>query len=96
MQPPTDVGRKLHCLRPGQQHAEVERWQKLALLDPPLLVNENAMHEGDLSGWTTKRQKAELRPHGDSFAERRHNDLSATTCLCYLCHFLTAPGREAA
>ncbi len=50
MQQPTHIDRKLLGLGPGQQHAIVERMQEPRLPDPSLLLDEDAVHDGDLPG----------------------------------------------
>ena len=45
---PSRIGRQLHGLRAGQQHAEAERTEEPWLIEPPLLLHQNAVHERDL------------------------------------------------
>jgi hypothetical protein len=70
VQPPANIGRKLHGLGPGQQHAEIERVQEAVLGDPALLVDEDAMHQRDLAGRAAERQHADFRPDGQGLFER--------------------------
>lgn len=67
VKPPANVGRQLHRLRAGQEHAEVEAAQKSPIVDPALLIDQNAMHEGDLSGRSAERQQTDLRPRSRRF-----------------------------
>src|SRR5437667_379708 len=54
VQQPAGVGGELLRLRAWQQHAEVERGEKAALLDPFLLVHQDAVHDRDLSRGTAE------------------------------------------
>lgn len=49
MQAPARVRRKLHGLRPGQQHAEIESGEKTAFFHPPPFFDEHLVHQGDRS-----------------------------------------------
>jgi hypothetical protein len=71
VQPPADVGGELHGLRPRQQHAEVERREKRLLADPLLLVDERAVHEGNLPGGPAEADEADASPHPQRLHERR-------------------------
>ncbi len=71
VQPPADIGGKLHGLRARQQHAEIERMQKALLADPAALLDENAMHERDLSGRSAEGHDADLGPDVKRFTEGR-------------------------
>src|SRR5437868_4390782 len=48
METPAGVGRKLHGLGAGKQHAEAQRGQERALIQPPALLDQHTVHEGDL------------------------------------------------
>ena len=76
VQQPSDVDRELLRLRPRQQHAEVERVQEPRLADPPLLVDEDAVHDRDLPGRPAERQRRDPEPDphrlGERDAVRRH------------------------
>ena len=50
VQQPADIGRELLRLRPRQQHAEIQRMQEARLVDPLLLVDQDAVHQRDLAG----------------------------------------------
>ena len=69
---PADIDRELLRLRPRQQHAVVERVQEPALVDPALLLDQGAVHQGDLSGRPAEAQQADPHPGPGGFAEA-HN-----------------------
>ena len=71
VQPPADIGGKLHGLRSRQHHAKIESVQKALLSDPAPFVDEDTMHERDLSGRTPERQDPDLGPDGERFLESR-------------------------
>jgi hypothetical protein len=48
--------------RSREQHAVVERVQKPRFADPPLFLDEDAMHDSDLSGRTAKAEHCDARP----------------------------------
>src|SRR5262245_29041282 len=56
MHQPADIGRELLRLGARQQHAIVERMQEPLFRDPTLLLDQNAMHDRDLSGGTAEAQ----------------------------------------
>ncbi len=76
MQQPADIGRELLRLRPWRQHAEAERMQEARLVDPLLLVDQNAVHRGDLSGRAAERQAADLEPDFQRLVKGRRGGLS--------------------
>ena len=69
VQQPADVGGELLRLRPGQQHAEVERVQVALLLDPLLLVDQDAVHERDLARRPAEAEAADLEPDAERLRE---------------------------
>ena len=69
VQPPADIGRKLHGLWPRQQHAEVQAMQEAVLGDPPPLVDENAVHQRDLPRRSAEGQHPDLRPDGEGLSQ---------------------------
>ncbi len=71
VQPPADIGRELHRLGAGEKHAEIQCRQIARLVDPALLVDDDAMHERDLAGRAAKREKPDLGPHLQRFSECR-------------------------
>src|SRR5215204_1174786 len=78
VQPPPDVGRDLLRLRTGQEHAEVERPQVLLLGNPPLLLDELAVHDRDLTCGTPEVDEAELYPEPESLPEAHGLGLHGT------------------
>ena len=62
VQRPADVGGELLRLRARQQHAEIERVQEARLVDPLLLVDQHAVHHGDLPGRPAEIDAADLQP----------------------------------
>ena len=73
VQRPADVCGELLRLRPGQQHAEIECMQKSRLIDPLFLVDQHAVHHGDLPGRPAEIDAAELEPQPECFAEARRS-----------------------
>jgi hypothetical protein len=71
MQLPARVGRKLHRLGSGQQHAEIERMQEGRLVEPFLFVDQNAVHQGDMPCRSAERQQADPAERARRFAEGR-------------------------
>ena len=66
---PAGVDRELLGLRPGQEHAVVEGVQEPLLPDPAPLVDESALHDGDLAGRTTERLQRDQEPGPNRRAE---------------------------
>ena len=62
VQQPADVGRELLRLRPGQQHAEVERMQEAPVAEPAPLLDEDAVHDRDLPGRAAEGQERDPEP----------------------------------
>ena len=62
VQQPADVGGELLRLRPGQQHAVVERVQEPLLADPALFLHQLAVHDGDLPRRPAKTDETQLEP----------------------------------
>jgi hypothetical protein len=44
--------------------------QESCLAYPPLLLDENAVHDGDLPSRATEAQQRDTHPYADGFAER--------------------------
>ena len=57
MHEPANVSGKLLRLGAGQQHAVVQCMEKPLLGNPSLLLDEDAMHDGDLSRRSAKAQE---------------------------------------
>ena len=70
MHQPADVGRKLLRLGPGQQHAVVEGVQEPLLRDPALLLDQDAVHHGDLAGGTAEAQRRDPHPRPERLVQR--------------------------
>jgi hypothetical protein len=66
---PADIGRELLRLGARQQHAVVERMQKPALGNPALLLDQDAVHDRDLSGRAAKTQQRHPQPDPERLAE---------------------------
>ena len=78
MQQPAGIGGKLHGFRAGQQHAVVQRMQEARLVEPTLLVDQDAMHQRDLAGGPAERQQADPGENARRFGKgRRRRVLSS-------------------
>ena len=81
---PADVDGELLGLRPGEQHAVVEGVQEPPLTDPPLLVDQGALHDGDLAGRSAEGLQRDRRtrpwwpPQRDHVADVDRAGLGAT------------------
>ena len=62
MKKPTEIDRKLLCLRARKKHAEIQRMKKTAFTDPFQLVHEKTVHDRNLTGRPTKTQNADFQP----------------------------------
>ena len=69
VQAPTGICRQLHGFWAWQKHAEGEGVEKLLLFQPIQLINEHAMHEGDLGSGTAKGEQADFEEHHKGDAE---------------------------
>ena len=69
VKPPADIGGELHRLGAGKEHAKIQSMQKALLSDPPSLLDEQAMHERDLTGRPAEGQDADPAPEGERFAK---------------------------
>ena len=67
---PTDIGRELLRLRAWQEHAIVQGVQELVLADPTLLLDQDAVHHGDLSGGPPNESARDPQPGAECLAER--------------------------
>ncbi len=70
MHQPADIGRELLRLGARQQHAIVERMQEPLFRDPALLLDQNAMHDRDLSGGAPEAQGRDTKPGPERLAQR--------------------------
>ena len=71
MQAPARIGGELHGFRSRQQHAEIEGREKLLLAEPFALIDDFAVHEGDLARRPAKGEAADAGPDFGGFGERR-------------------------
>jgi hypothetical protein len=62
MQLPTDIDRKLLRFRSGKDHAMAERMEEASVTDPPLLLDQFVMHDGDVSCGTAEADPSQLAP----------------------------------
>ena len=69
VQEPADIGGKLLRLGTGQQHAVIQGVQESRLVDPFLLVHQDAMHGRDLAGRPAEAEQADLDPGPKRLAE---------------------------
>src|SRR5262249_33505365 len=69
---PADVGGELLRLGSRQHHAVVERVQEAPFRDPALLLDQLAMHDRDLAGWTAEADPAELPPVAERLGATRN------------------------
>ena len=67
---PADVGGELLRFGAGQQHAVVQCVQETLFADPALLIDQDAVHDGDLPGGAAKRQQADAQPGARGLGER--------------------------
>ena len=70
MHQPADIGRKLLRLWARQQHAIVERMQEALLRHPALLLDQDAMHDRDLTGGAAEAEPRDLQPGQERLAQR--------------------------
>ncbi len=82
VQQPADIGRKLLRLGSRQQHAVVQRVQEPGLADPPLLVDQDAVHHRDLAGRSAETEQRDPKPDAECLTER---DVS----ICVVAHAAT-------
>ena len=66
---PADVDGELLRLGAGQQGAVVQRLQETLLADPLLLLDDDAMHHGDLAGRSAEGECRDTGPHFHGFGE---------------------------
>ncbi len=60
---PADIDRQLMGLWPGKQHAVVERMQEAMFADPSFFVDDDAVHDGDLSRRSAETERRNSCPH---------------------------------
>jgi hypothetical protein len=54
---------------PGQQHAITERVQEPVLADPLFFVDDDPVHDRDLSRRSAKAERGDTQPNPERFAE---------------------------
>ncbi|BDQ24106.1 hypothetical protein RQN9TF_33125 (plasmid) [Rhodococcus qingshengii] len=59
---PTGVDGELLRLRTGKQHAVVQGMQEAFLSDPAFVVDEHALHDGDLPGGAAEGLQGDQEP----------------------------------
>ena len=59
MQQPTGIGRQLHGLRTRQKHAIVQGVEKSRFIKPAFFIDQDTVHQGDLTCRSTKGQDAD-------------------------------------
>ncbi len=69
---PAGICGELLRLGPRQEHAEIQRVQVAHLAEPAFLLNDDAVHQGDLRRRPAEAQKADARESAGEVAERRH------------------------
>ena len=69
MQEPADVDRELLRLGPRQQHAVGQRVEEALLAHPALLLDQDAVHHGDLAGRASEAVEGDARPGAERLAE---------------------------
>lgn len=62
------------CLGARQQHAILERVEESRLVNPPLLLDHDAMEHCDLPGRSAKAEQAHAPPHAHRLGERRRRN----------------------
>ena len=66
---PADVGGELLRLGAGQEHAEVEGVQEAAVAEPAPLLDQGAVHDGDLPGGAAEGEERDARPDARRLGE---------------------------
>src|SRR5436853_366193 len=83
-----NINRELLRFRPGQQHAKIQRVEKMRFADPLLFLHDLSVHHRDLAGRSAKGNKAKLEPKAEGFAKRWVTCLVSTFRDCKLCRGL--------
>src|SRR5262249_32297479 len=65
-----DIDRQLVRLGTRQQHAVAKRMQETVLADPFLLVDDDPIHDCDLTGRTAKAERGNAQPDKEGFSQR--------------------------
>jgi hypothetical protein len=69
MQQPPNIGGQLLGFRPRKEHAVIERMQEAGLIQPLLFIDNNAVHQGNLTRGPAKTYKANPNPNSKCFFE---------------------------
>ena len=69
MQLPADPCRELLRLWPRQQVTEIEGAQILSFIDPAAIIDDFAVHQGDLPGGPAEAEATDARKDADQFAQ---------------------------
>ena len=69
MHQPADIDRQLMRFGAGQQHAIAEGMQEPVLADPFLLVDDDPVHDRDLSRRPAKTERSNTQPDPERFGE---------------------------
>jgi hypothetical protein len=56
--------------RPWQYHAMAQRVKKSSIADPPLLLNQLVLHDGDVGCRAAEADPSKLEPEPQRFGER--------------------------
>jgi hypothetical protein len=62
-----DVDGELLRFGAREDHAEIEGAEELLLADPPLSLDELAVHDGNLPGGAAEIDESELEPESECF-----------------------------
>ncbi len=70
MKKPANIDGKLMRFGTWQKHAVIKGMQKSVFADPPLFLDDNPMHYGNLACRTAEAQCRHSRPYTQCLAER--------------------------
>ena len=62
VEPPPEVGGELLGLGPGQEHAEIQRVEKMGVADPAIFLDQLPVHDRDLPGRAAETDESQLDP----------------------------------
>ena len=71
VQQPTGIGRKLLRFRTRKQHGVIQCMQKPGFADPAFFVDENPVHQRNLTGRAAKAEQADFQPDAKRILKRR-------------------------
>jgi hypothetical protein len=78
MELPPDIDGKLLCFRPGKNHAMAQCMEEHSVADPPPLLDQFVVHDGDVSGCAAEADPSQLEPETECCHEGRslgHSEL---------------------